>query len=111
MSEADVSETHDPLKSVADALESAAQAVKEGASNAREAAANMMPEAGSTLSQIAYKTCYALSYGLVFPSALIALSIPKDNALVHGLIDGAHAAKDMAADLKTRKGEGEPTAI
>ncbi len=111
MSEAEVSEGHDPLKTVADALEAAVQAAKDGASNAREAAANMMPESGGMMSQIAYKTCYAISYGLVFPSALIAQSIPKDNALVHGLIDGAHAAKDMVADLKVKKESGEPTTI
>lgn len=71
----------------------------------------MLPESGSLWSQIAYKTCYAVSYGVVFPSVLIAQSIPKDNALVHGLVNGAHAAKDMAADLKTKKDAGEPTTI
>jgi hypothetical protein len=110
MSEADLSGTPDPLKTVADALEAAVQAAKDGASNAREAAAGMLPESGSVLSQIAYKTCYAISYGLVFPSALIAQAVPKDNALVHGLIDGAHAARDMAAELKNRK-ENEPTTL
>ena len=69
------------------------------------------PEAGSLLSRIAYKTCYAISYGLVFPSVLIAQSIPPNNAFVHGLIDGAQAARDMAADLRTKKDAGEPTTI
>ena len=111
MSEGQVTETHDPLKTVADALEAAVQAAKEGASNAREAATNMLPESGSFLSQVAYKTCYAISYGLVFPSTLIAQSIPQDNALVHGLIDGAHAAKDMAAEMKLKKEGVEPTTL
>jgi hypothetical protein len=110
MSEADLSGTHDPLKTVADALEAAVQAAKDGASNAREAAAGFLPESGSFLSQIAYKACYAVSYGLVFPSVLIAQSIPHNNALVHGLIDGAHAAKDMATELKN-KTDSNPTII
>ena len=109
MSEAEVAGAHDPLKTVADALESAVQAAKDGAAHAREAAADLLPESGSLLSRIAYNTCYALSYGVVFPSVLIAQSVPHDNAFIHGLIDGAHAAKDMASELKT-KGEG-PTPV
>ena len=105
MSEAEVSASHDPMKTIADALESAVQAAKDGASNAKAAAEEFMPESGSTLSKIAYNTCYAISYGLVFPSVLLAQTIPHDNAFVHGLIDGAHAAKDMAAEMKS-KGEG-----
>jgi hypothetical protein len=109
MSEAEVTGTHDPLKTVADALEAAVQAAKDGATNAREAAAEYLPESGSLLSKVAYNTCYAISYGLVFPSVLLAHSIPQNNAFVHGLIDGAHAARDMAAEMKN-KGEG-PTPI
>jgi hypothetical protein len=105
MSEAEVTGTHDPLKTVADALEAAVQAAKDGATHAREAAQEYLPESGSMLSKVAYNTCYAISYGLVFPSVLLAQSIPHNNALVHGLIDGAHAARDMAAEMKN-KGEG-----
>ena len=105
MSEAEVSGTQDPMKSIADALESAVQAAKEGAADAKHAAEGFLPESGHVLSKIAYNTCYAISYGLVFPSVLLAQSIPHDNALVHGLIDGAHAAKDLAAEMKN-KGEG-----
>jgi hypothetical protein len=110
MSDAEVTGGQDPLKTVADALEAAVQAAKDGASNAREAATNLLPESGNILSQMTYKACYAISYGLVFPSVLIAQAIPQNNAFVHGLIDGAHAAKDMAAEMKS-KTEGEPTLI
>jgi hypothetical protein len=110
MSEAEVTGENDPLKTVADALEAAVQAAKDGASNAREAASNFLPESGNVLSQLAYKTCYAVSYGLVFPSVLLAQSIPQNNAFVHGLLDGAHAAKDMVAEMKS-KTESEPTVI
>jgi hypothetical protein len=110
MSETSDAGTHDPLKTVADALEAAVQAAKDGATNAKEAAAGFLPESGNVLTQMTYKACYAISYGLVFPSVLLAQSIPKNNAFVHGLIDGAHAAKDMAAEMKT-KSEFEPTPI
>ena len=46
MSEAEVTGTHDPLKTVADALEAAVQAAKDGANNAREAASEFLPESG-----------------------------------------------------------------
>jgi hypothetical protein len=110
MSEAEAAGENDPLKTVADALEAAVQASKDGASSAREAAASFLPEASNLLSQIAYKTSYAISYGLVFPSVLIAQSIPQNNAFVHGLLDGAHAAKDMVAEMKS-KSEVEPTVV
>ena len=109
MSEAELTGTHDPLKTVADALEAAVQAAKDGATNAREAASEFLPESGNMLSKAAYNTCYAISYGLVFPSVLLAQTIPHNNALVHGLIDGAHAARDMVAEMKN-KGESS-TAI
>jgi hypothetical protein len=109
MSEAEATGTHDPLKTVADALEAAVQAAKDGATNAREAASEFLPESGSVLSKIAYNTCYAISYGLVFPSVLIAQTVPHNNAFVNGLIDGAHAAKDMVAEMKNKG--GGPTTI
>ena len=105
MSEAEMSEGHDPLKTMADALDAAVQAAKEGAHDAREAAEGMMPEAG-TMSRLVYNACYGLSYGVVFPSVLLARSIPRDNAFFHGMVDGAHAAKDMVTTYKTKK-EGE----
>ena len=86
MSESENSTAHDPLKSVAEALEAAVHAVKEGASDAQESAANLLPDSENFLSQLAYRTCYAISYGIVFPSVLVQLG-PQNNALVHGLID------------------------
>ena len=50
-----------------------------------------------------YTTCYAISYGVVFPTVLIAKSIPTDNAVVNGFVDGARAASDMVEQLKSRQ--------
>jgi hypothetical protein len=103
MSEASVSENSDPLKAVADAMEAAVEAAKEGATEAREAAGNALPVASGLLAKFAYNACYSISYGVVFPTVLVARSVPQDNALVHGLVDGARAALDMVDEMK--KGE------
>jgi hypothetical protein len=93
----------DPLKSVADALETAVQAAKDGAADAKAAVDRALPAAGWFLSRFVYTTCYTISYGVVFPTVLIAKSIPADNAVVNGLVDGARAATDMVDQLKSRQ--------
>jgi hypothetical protein len=100
MSEASVSENSDPLKAVADAMEAAVEAAKEGAAEAREAAGSALPVASGLLSRFAYNACYSISYGVVFPTVLLARSIPPDNALVNGLVDGARAALDLVDEMK-----------
>jgi hypothetical protein len=34
---------------------------------------------------------------------LLAKSIPPNNAIVHGLVDGAHAANDLVVQMKHRR--------
>lgn len=91
----------DPLKAVADALDAAVKVAREGAEGARLSAAEALPEAERQLSRMIYNACYYLSYGVVFPTVFVARTIPQNNPVVHGLIDGAHAAMDMVQDLKT----------
>jgi hypothetical protein len=59
------------------------------------------------LGRITYATAYAITYTIVFPLALVARAVPKDNALVHGLIDGAHAAREFVGG-KGRGPEASP---
>jgi hypothetical protein len=92
----------DPLDVLADAMDAAAQSTKDGIRNARSAVSDAVPVASQFLSQAVYKTCYTISYGVIFPSVLLARSLPKDNAAVHGLIDGAHAAIDMVNEMKPK---------
>lgn len=94
----------DPLKAVADAMEAAVKAAKEGAEDAKETAAKALPVASEFVSKAVYKTCYGLSFGVVFPSVLLARSLPKNNAAMHGFIDGAHAAMDLVSDMKSKSG-------
>jgi hypothetical protein len=94
--------SRDPLKTVADALDMAVKAAKDGAVDAKVAAGKMVPAAGRFLSRFVYTTSYTLSYGVVFPAVMIAKSIPANNAIVHGFVDGARAASDMVDQLKHR---------
>jgi hypothetical protein len=93
----------DPLKSVADALETAVQAAKDGAADAKATVEKALPAASRFLSRFVYTTCYTFSYGVVFPTVLIAKSIPTNNAVVNGFVDGARAASDMVDQLKSRQ--------
>lgn len=90
----------DPLKSVADAMETAVQAARDGAADARAAVDRAIPAISQFVSRFVYTTSYSISYGVVFPAMLIARAVPRDNVIVHGLSDGAQAAKDMVEDWK-----------
>lgn len=105
--ESQASTDSDPLKAVADAMDAAVQATREGVAKARATASGAIPGAGEMLSKAVYGTCYSLSYGVVFPTLLIARSIPKNNAAVHGFVDGAQAAIDMIHDMKPRSAPEE----
>lgn len=90
----------DPMKAVADAMDAAVKAAQEGAEGARATVAEAFPAASQMVSRVVYKACYGLSYGIVFPTMFVARSIPKNNAAVHGFLDGAHAAMDMIDEMK-----------
>jgi hypothetical protein len=92
MSETEGGEHKDPAASASGTIELVKRAAQDGASDAREAAARTWSSVSLFVSRFVYTTCYTVSYGVVFPSALLAHSIPKNNAAVQGLIDGAQAA-------------------
>ena len=87
--------TSNPFKMVADAMEHAVKAVKEDALVARSRVDQALPAFNRFVSRFVYTTCYTISYGVVFPTALVARSVPKNNPIVHGLLDGVHTAIDM----------------
>jgi hypothetical protein len=108
MSDAAVNSTSsDPLKSVADALDAAVQAAKGGVEVAQASASEALPALGGFLSTLTYKTCYAVSYGVVFPTMLVVRAIPKENAAVHGFIDGARAALDLVDEMRSKSATEE----
>ena len=84
------------LKSVSGTLDLVAKAARDGAADARVAASKALSNTSLFLSRVVYQTTYAVSYGVVFPVAFVARSIPRDNAAVRGLIEGAQAASRRA---------------
>jgi hypothetical protein len=92
----------DPLKTVADAMDDAVKAIKDGAGEVAASVNDAIPAARGLFARLAYTTTYSISYGLVFPAVLVVRAIPKENALVHGLIDGARAATDAVETWHTK---------
>src|SRR6516165_7327280 len=89
----------DPFRTAADAMALAVQAAKEGAADAQARVSEAMPGIAGFLSRLTYTTSYAVSYGVVFPTLLVARTVPKDNAIVQGLVDGALAARDAVEGM------------
>lgn len=92
----------DPMKAVADALSQAGRAMHDGATHAREAAPKVWEATEKFVSRFTYTTCYTISFGVVFPVLLVGRAIPKNNAIVHGMVDGAIAAKDSIEKMKSQ---------
>ncbi len=93
----------DPLQTVADALEKAAHAASDTAVSAQVAVQESLPGVSRFVAKVVYTTCYSISYGVVFPAAWIAKSVPSDNAVVNGLSEGARAAIDAVDEMKSRR--------
>jgi hypothetical protein len=93
----------DRLHDAAGTMGSAVQSVKQGASEA-------LPALGNLVSRAVYKTSYAVAYGVVFPVMLVVRALPKDNAMVHGLVDGARAARESVAGWRDQTVEYEDDA-
>lgn len=81
-------------------LSSVGEAVKEGAADAAQGVNTVLPAVGKFLSKALYDGCYYAAYGVTFGALTVAKLIPTDNALVHGIQDGAEAA---AADVQKRQ--------
>jgi hypothetical protein len=89
----------DQSKTTTSTLGLIAHAAQRGAMHVREAAARTCTVTERFVSRSVYTTCYAISYGVVFPSVLLARSIPVNNAAARGLIDGAHGARQKVDEL------------
>jgi len=90
-------------------LQSVSHAVEKGASDARRAVGRVLPAAGRAVSQGVYRSCYYASYGVVFGGLTVAQLVPRDNAAVHGLQDGAQVARKAVDHREENRLEaGEP---
>jgi hypothetical protein len=90
----------DPLTALAEAMDAAVEAAKDGAERARATIGDFVPAAGRFLARVVYRASYAVSFGVVYPAVLLANAVPRTNAVVHGLIDGAQAAMGAVQDKK-----------
>ncbi len=80
-------------------MDLAVGAARQGAADAREAAARFADSAGLFVSRFVYTTCYTVSYGVVFPTVILARALPRRNAVVRGLLDGASAASQRVDEI------------
>lgn len=96
----------DPLKSVADAMKDAVNQATEDASRAREKLSQIGPDVAHGASRFAYTTSYMISYGVVYATVFAAKSLPQDNPVMKGFIDGGRAAVDAVNEAKGISPEG-----
>ncbi|MEJ2061098.1 MAG: hypothetical protein P8Y64_11545 [Gammaproteobacteria bacterium] len=87
--------------------ETISQAVSEGATAAKQSAAVILPAFGKFLGKTVYGGCYYAAYGVTFAALTAAKIIPMDNAVTHGIHDGAAAA---ATDLHKSEVHAEEAA-
>jgi hypothetical protein len=73
-------------------MEIALDAARAGAADASAAAERAWSATAAAFARVLYTTSYTVSYGVIFPLAFVAQAIPRDNAAVRGLIEGAHDA-------------------
>jgi hypothetical protein len=92
--------THEnSIASVGGTLDLMRQGACSGAADARAAAERAWASSSLFVRRFVYTASYTVSYGVVFTSVLLTSSIPKDNAAVRGLIDGARAARRKVDDV------------
>ncbi len=71
-----------------------------GASEIQTRVSEALPATGRFLGRAVYRTSYAVSFGLAFPVMMVVRVMPKNNAMVHGLVDGAIAARDRVHEWR-----------
>jgi hypothetical protein len=84
-------------------------AVKEGESHVPARIADSNNGEGNVVSRFLYRSSYMLSFGVVYPVMLVVHVVPKNNAIVHGLMDGALAAREQVAGWGGETSPEEPT--
>lgn len=69
-------------------------ALESGIADARASVEETWPKITEAMGKGVYNSAYGLAFGLSFPVLLIAKTIPQNNCIVWGFIDGAKAASD-----------------
>ena len=84
----------DAVDSSVDAPGSAFESGHVGSSEIWLSGSQALPATGRFLGRVVYNASYAVSFGVTFPVMMIVRVVPRENSLVHGLVDGALAARD-----------------
>lgn len=71
-----------------------------GASEIQTRVSEALPATGRFLGRAVYRTSYAVSFGVTFPVMMVVRIMPKNNAMVHGIVDGAIAARDRVHEWR-----------
>ena len=109
----------DPMLALADAMDLAVETARGGPGWVRIEFDRVLPATVHWVSSMVYGASYAVSFGIVLPAVLIAAAVPRRNAAVLGLIDGAarHATPCMTVKVRlatvklTREPPESPTSM
>ncbi len=89
-----------PLDTVGDAMHTVAGALADGVGEATANVHEALPKMDRIVTRGVYKGSYYLTYGIVFPTALLFQVIPGGKALAAGIVDGALAGRDYVRGLR-----------
>ena len=73
-------------------LSTTKSAVESGIADARASVEETWPKITEAVGKGMYNSAYGLAFGVTFPVFLLAKSIPQNNCIVWGFVDGAKAA-------------------
>ncbi|MCX7393676.1 MAG: hypothetical protein NTW75_06060 [Planctomycetales bacterium] len=68
-------------------------AIDAGIADARAAVEDTWPKITEMVGKGVYNSAYGFAFGLTFPVVLLAKSIPQNNSIVWGFVDGSRAAR------------------
>jgi hypothetical protein len=71
-------------------------AVQSGFIDARASVELALPKVTEAINKGIYTLAYGMAFGVAFPVMLVAKSLPQNNSIAWGLIDGAQAAHKAA---------------
>jgi hypothetical protein len=81
-------------------MKDAVNQATEDATRTKEKLSQMGPDIANSASRFAYTTSYMISYGVVYATVFAAKSLPQDNPIVEGFVDGGRAAVDAVNEAK-----------
>lgn len=91
-----------PTSSVCSLITTTKTAMQDGIADARATVEEAWPKVTEAVNKGIYNLAYGLAFGVTFPVVLVAKSVPQNNCLVWGFIDGAKSAKAAVKRLDAK---------